>query len=275
MPAASCATPISGTSLPTGADGEAPPNTTLDAFLDGAFHLLQPAANGFRAGHDALLVAAAVPGDAAGQAVDLGAGAGALAFAAAVRAPGLHITLAERNAAMAALAERSRRLPGNAALAPRLRIAECDVLAGRAARERAGLHDGLFDLVLSNPPFHPPDHRRSPHALRDEALAAPDRNFLGRWLTAASALLRHGGTTLMILRPENLADIFPVLPGRLGDLRCLPIHPSAEAPATRILASATRGSRAPFRLLPRLVLDRELRDRVSHGEAHLSAALRR
>ena len=261
--------------MPTPADGEAALEPTLDAFFGGAFHLHQPRHGAFRAGHDALLVAAAVPPDFAGRAVDLGAGAGAVGFAAAARAENLHVVLAERNGAIAALAERSRLLARNAALAPRLAVAELDVLGGRAAREAAGLVDGGFDLVLSNPPFHPGNHRRSPHALRDEARAAPDVDFLPEWVRAASALLRPGGGLAMILRPENLFHIHPVMAGRLGDLRCLPIHPERDAPASRILVSAIRGSRAPFRLLPGTVLDRNLREAVSRGTADFSQLLRR
>lgn len=240
--------------------------TTLDAFHRGAFHLLQPREGAFRSGHDALLVAGAVPEGFAGAAADLGSGSGALGFAAVSRVPRLTLTMAERNPAITALAERSRLLPENAHLAERVQVTRLDILAPRDVREAGGLHDGAFDLVLTNPPFHPPAGRRSPHALRDEARAPAGPDALFRWIRVASALLRSGGRLVLIARPENLSQILPAAENRLGALACLPVHPAAGAPASRILVSAVRGSRAPFRILPGAVLDEALRRRVSSGE---------
>ena len=132
-----------------------PDAPTLDAFLDGAFHLFQPSRSGFRAGHDALLLAACVERDMQGHAIDMGAGAGAVSFASAVRAPALSLTLAEQNPLMTELAERSCGLEANRAFAGRLDVRCLDLLGPRAQREAVNLQDATFDLVLTNPPFHP------------------------------------------------------------------------------------------------------------------------
>ncbi|WP_294640794.1 methyltransferase, partial [uncultured Aureimonas sp.] len=144
---------------------------TKDAFYGGAFHLLQPARGGLRAGDDALLLAATVEPGQGGTAADLGSGSGAVALAAATRAPALHLTLAERDPAIVDLARRTLALPENADLSRRLRVAELDLLQLRPAREAAGLADGAFDLVLTNPPFHPAGGRVSPDATRAAAKA--------------------------------------------------------------------------------------------------------
>lgn len=247
-------------------DADAPAGAiSKDAFYGGAFHLLQPAGRGFRAGHDALLLAACVAEDAAGQAVDMGSGSGAVALAAALRAPALQIVMAERNRTMAGLASDTLRLPENAASAPRLTARQLDLLAPRPVREAAGLRDGAFDLVLTNPPFHPATGRRSSDPLRDEARGMPDEAFLLRWIAVASALLRHGGHFLMIGRPDNLGQILPAAHNRFGAIAVRPLHAAPDAPATRILVSASRGSRLPLRMLPPLVMDAELRAAVSAG----------
>ncbi|GGE14689.1 methyltransferase [Aureimonas endophytica] len=233
-------------------DGEGA--TSLDAFQGGRFHLLQPKGWGYRAGLDALLLAASLPDDLDGRAADLGAGAGAAGFAFAARCATARVLLVERDPAMAALARRSLTLVENAALALRLSVAQADVVAPRPLREAAGLSDGAFDLVLTNPPFHPAGGRVSPDARRGAALAMPDPDFLGRWIASAAALLVHGGRLALVARPDNLGAILAAAENRLGDLRIVPVHSQAGRAAKRILVQARRGSRARLSLLPPVTL---------------------
>lgn len=214
---------------------------------------MQPKA-GFRAGLDALLLAACVSPDQEGPAADLGAGSGVVGLAAAVRCPGLDVTLVEKDPAMAGLARRSLGLAENAVPAQRLSVVEADLLGNRTAREAAGLRDGAFRIVLTNPPFHPAGGRASPDAGRNAARAMPEPDFLQRWLAAASALLANGGSLYLIARPDNLPAILSAAPGRFGDIRIRPVLPSPARRASRILVVARRGSKAPLSLLPPIVL---------------------
>ncbi len=78
--------------------------TTVDAFLGGRVEAVQPAAGHHRSGLEAVLLAAAISPDAAGRLIDLGAGAGVAGLCAAVRAPGVSVTLVEREADLLAAA---------------------------------------------------------------------------------------------------------------------------------------------------------------------------
>src|SRR5947208_6899474 len=82
--------------------------TTEDAFLGGQLHLRQPK-SGHRAGHDAMLLAAATPARPGDRVVDFGAGVGAAGLAVAKRVPGVGLVLVELDAVLAGLAR------GNAA----------------------------------------------------------------------------------------------------------------------------------------------------------------
>lgn len=227
-----------------------PSETTIDAFYAGRFHLVQPKGRGFRAGLDALLLSASLLPTRRGRGVDLGSGAGAASFAAAVRCPELALTLVERDPEMAGLARRSLALAENAALAARLNVIEADVLSRRPAREAAGLFDGAFTTVLTNPPFYPLGSRGSPDPLRQAARTIPDRAFLGGWVCTAAALLEEGGLLAMIARPDSLPDILEASRNRLGDIRILPVHSHPDRRAIRILVQARKGSRAVLSLLP-------------------------
>lgn len=225
----------------------------LDRFHDGAFALYQPVGRGFRAGLDAMLLGACVPSDFEGCAVDLGAGTGAVGFSAASRAPGLRVTLAETLPELAVLLRASIEHPGNARLRGRLSVSEVDLLGGRGERERGGLFDGRFDLVLTNPPFYPSDHRGSPDPVRRAALSSRDPAFLGNWLKASAALAGTKGRLALVARPQDLPQIAAALQGRLGALCVVPVH-TRTGPAKRILVGARKGSRAGLSILPALHL---------------------
>ena len=219
-----------------------------DAFLGGRLTLRQPSA-GHRAGTDAVLLAACVPAGAAGRAVDVGSGVGAAGLSALARAAGLDMACVEIDPALVSLCA------GNIAengFAGRARAIEADILKA-ASRRAAGLADGSFDLVITNPPFLDRKTARvSPDAARARAHVA--EGGLEAWMKAALALLRPGGLFLMIHRADALADILAGAKGRIGELRLLPVHAKAGEPAVRLLVSGRKGSRAPLALLPPLTL---------------------
>lgn len=229
--------------------------STTDAFHRGGFHLVQPL-GGHRAGMDALVLAASLPAGFAGRLADFGAGAGAAGFAAAARCPGAEVTLFENSPEMAAFARKSLALPENAALASRIRVTEADVLAAGPARQAAGLGDGSFDFVLMNPPFNAAIDRQSPDALRRAAHVAGPALFEG-WLKSAAAVLKAKGGLALIARPQSLPEILAALDRRFGAVEIIPIHPSREKPAIRIVVGARKASRAALAMLPPLILHEE------------------
>src|ERR1700675_1324663 len=73
------------------------------AFLGGRLRLRQPK-SGHRAGHDAMLLAAATPARSGDRVVDLGAGVGAAGLAVAKRVAGIELVLVEIDDVLADLA---------------------------------------------------------------------------------------------------------------------------------------------------------------------------
>lgn len=240
------------------ADADGP---TLDAFFGGRARVLQPR-RGARSGLDAVLLAASAP-PTEGEIVDVGAGAGVVGLGAALRAPQARLTLVETEPGMAALARANLEANG---LAGRGRVAECDILIARA-RRAAGLGDGGAALVLTNPPYYAAGRVRPPadaaralaHVMPDQGTSAhltPDgaAPALEAWLRACLALLAPGGAFRMIHRADALGAALAAIGARLGALRVLPVHPRADAPATRILLAGRKGARGPLALDPGLVL---------------------
>jgi len=233
--------------------------TSIDFFLGRRLRLVQPRA-AHRAGLDAALLQAAIPAEATGHLVDLGAGSGAAGLSAASRAPGLCVTLVEREPAMAGAARATLLLPENAALAGRARVVEADLTAPRPAREAAGLAEAGADWLLMNPPYYEGGIvRASPAALKASAHAAGP-GALDAWLRAAAGLAAPRGRLALIHRPDRLGDVLAGLKGRFGGVRVLPVHARSGRPAARVLVGAVKGERAGLALLPGLVLHEDAGD---------------
>src|SRR5579872_7206910 len=136
-------------------------DVTEDAFLGGRLCLRQPK-SGHRAGHDAMLLAAATPARPGDRVADLGAGVGAAGLAVAVRVSAIDLVLVEGDDGLAALACANAR--ANAISAKAIAL---DIASDAKTFASAGLRADSVDIVLMNPPFNDPArHRASPDKAR-------------------------------------------------------------------------------------------------------------
>jgi tRNA1(Val) A37 N6-methylase TrmN6 len=224
---------------------------TEDAFLGGALRLRQPK-SGHRAGHDAILLAAATPARAGDRVVDFGAGVGAAGLALATRISGIEIVLVEIDEALAELAR------GNAASnAIEAKVIAMDLASSADAFAGAGLAPDSVDVVLMNPPFNDSKrHRSSPDKGREIAHVA-DAATLESWIHAARRILKSGGVLTLIWRADGLAEVLAALDRGFGSLAILPVHGNAATAAIRVLVRAIKGGRAPTALYPGLMLNDE------------------
>jgi tRNA1(Val) A37 N6-methylase TrmN6 len=228
-----------------------PGEITEDAFLGGQLHLRQRR-SGHRAGHDAMLLAAATPARSGDRVVDLGAGVGAAGLAVARRVAGVELVLVEIDAALAALAH------GNAvANAIAADVIALDVTSTAAAFAAVGLTPDSADVVLMNPPFNDAArHRVSPDQARVSAHVAT-ATTLECWIHAARRILKSGGVLTMIWRADGLAEVLAVLGRGFGSLAILPVHGDANSPAIRLLIRAVKGGKAPLQMQAALMLNDE------------------
>jgi tRNA1(Val) A37 N6-methylase TrmN6 len=222
---------------------------TEDAFLGGQLRLRQPK-SGHRAGHDAMLLAAATAARPGDRVVDLGAGVGAAGLAVARRVAGIELVLVEIDAGLAALAR------GNAAAnALKADVVVLDVTSEAGAFAAAGLAPDSVDVVLMNPPFNDSvRHRASPDKAREIAHVATAAT-LQSWIHAGRRILKSGGVLTLIWRADGVAEILAALGRGFGSLRILPVHGDPAAPAIRVLIRAIKGGKAPTEIYPALMLN--------------------
>jgi tRNA1(Val) A37 N6-methylase TrmN6 len=222
---------------------------TEDAFLDGQLHLRQPK-SGHRAGHDAMLLAAATSARPGDRVVDFGAGVGAAGLAVAKRVTGIELVLVEIDSTLAGVARDNAA--SNAIAAD---VIVLDVTAAADAFAAAGLSADSVDVVLMNPPFNDPArHRASPDRAREIAHVATSTT-LESWIHAARRTLKSGGILTLIWRADGLVEVLAALGRGFGSLAILPVHGDAATPAIRLLIRALKGGNAPTRIHAALMLN--------------------
>ncbi len=228
---------------------------TRDAFLGGRVLAWQPR-RGYRAGIDAVLLAAAVAARPGDSVLELGCGVGVAGLCLAARVPGVVLAGVELQADYAALA---RRNAAQNATAFEVHCADLRVMP-------AALRAVSFDHVMANPPyFSRARGSPAPDGGRDTALAGDTP--LADWLDAATRRLRPGGRLTIIQKGDRLGDVLTAIDSRLGAVRVLPVSPRRGRDAELILVTARKGARAPLRLAAPLVLhagDRHQRDGDSY-----------
>jgi tRNA1(Val) A37 N6-methylase TrmN6 len=224
--------------------------TTVDAFLGGALTLRQRR-RGYRAGIDPVLLAARCAAQPGERVLDCGAGIGTVGFCVARRVPGCEIVLVERDETYARLAVEN--IAANN-LADRVRLIQADLTAPLSQLPAFAGLIGTFDHALANPPYHvDTDGTRSSDPHKAAANTMRDGS-LDDWVRVLAAMLKPGGRMAMIHRADALDRILAVLDGRFGAISVLPLFPSTDLPANRIIVSGQKGSRAPLSLHHGLVV---------------------
>jgi len=243
---------------------------TLDRFLGGRVIAGQPQ-SGFRAGHDTVLLAAAVPAESGSVVLELGSGAGIASLCLAARVPGVGIIgieidpdlvrLANENATRNAVADRVSFVVGdaNASADPRLFFPP-PLLSAEARRAKADAGEvfgvafakpdggGPFDHVFFNPPFHPDSSHISLVAARDRA-TRDSSDSVRTWTGRALSLVREGGTVTAIVRADRVQDILNVAHDYSGIV--FPLFPrSGATPKRAIIHIVKRVSLGPQPTIP-------------------------
>lgn len=215
---------------------------TRDRFLGGAVSVLQPV-SGYRAGLDAVLLAASLSGKDGESLAEAGCGAGAALLCAAHRLFGCSFTGFEREAASVELARRGAVANG---------FTHVDVRQHDVAERHAAL-ENVYDQAFANPPYFAPGAVRAPSAARQAAYLA--ETPLKAWVLFLHHITSPGGRITLIHRAAALAELMEQLAPRFGEIEVLPIRPACGAPAHRMLVRARKGlRRGPVTLYDGLTL---------------------
>src|SRR3954469_11853512 len=222
---------------------QAEPDLTDDRLLGGRIRFQQPR-RGYRVAIDPILLAASVAVADNDRVLDAGTGTAAAALCLASRLRSCHVIGLERDPELLAIGRYN--IAGNA-LTDRVELLEGDLLD-----PPAGLRATSFDVVMTNPPYHPCATVSAPATPTRRAahLANVD---LPAWIAACLARLRPLGRLFMIHPPDRLDTILGALAGSAGDVVVLPLWPRVDdSAAKRVIIRARKCGRGPVRLARRL-----------------------
>ena len=231
---------------------------TLDGFLGGRLTIAQPK-SGFRAGHDSVLLAAAVRTEPGQKILEFGAGAGVASLCLATRADGIELLGIEIDRDLVELANENAARNG---LTERVRFEAGDVTGMAASSER-------FAHVFFNPPFHPASGRESPSAARERAKRDP-ASAIRDWTRVALALVPSGGMVTAIVRADRAGEMLDASEGSRSVT--FPLFPRAGVTPKRAIVQITKGSSEAARTAAGLVLHDEKGRNTERAEAVLRYA---
>ena len=218
---------------------------TTDGTLLGGRVLYRQPAQGHRTEIEPVHLAAAIPARPGDRVLEAGLGAGAGLLCLAARVPGLKGTGIELDPDTAALARCNLRDNG----LPDWPVLAMDVLDLRAP--------GTFTHAFANPPWHDPAGTPSPDQRR--RLAKQDAGGgLGSWGSALTDAVQLGGTVTLVVPGASAARGLRALhDAGCGGLVLAPFWPKPGRDARLAIVQGRRGSRAPDRVAPGLLLHHE------------------
>ena len=228
------------------ASGARPTRLTEDRLLDGRLAIRQPE-HGFRVAIDSVLLAAAVPAVEGERILEPGAGIGGAALMLAARVPGCRVVGFEVQRELVSIAGENIRLNNM--------NGRVEIMVGDIGAPPSRLALGAFDHVMMNPPYQQAGRARMPADASRAASHVEGRAALQDWIAFGVSMLRGSGTLTLVHRADRLADVLAAFDGRAGGVEVFPLWPREGGdPAKRIVVRARRGTAAPLRLSPGLVL---------------------
>ncbi len=232
--------------IPHGTEQPPAESACFDELWPGGPRFLQ-SEHGFKLGTDSVLLAQFANTARVRRCIDLGSGAGVLTVLLCEKNAQLQIEGVEIQSESAALSKLNLAANG---LSDRASIHHADL-----REHRHFLPAGLYDLVVSNPPYFAANSGKSaPVASR--AIARDERSCsLTDLCTAAGYLCRWGGSFAVVHRPERLSELFCAMthagiePKRLQFV----CHRSDTAP-NLVLVEGRRGGKPGLTIEAPLVL---------------------
>ncbi len=253
------------TTPPSMPSSAVPGSLTEDAFLGGRLRILQPE-KGYRAGIDAVFLAAAIPCMAGESLFEAGIGTGVAALCVIARNPTIHVTGIEIASRYTMLCNENAKRNG---FAHCVRVINSDVKEALRKDLSEMPQHGSFNHAFANPPyFEEAKSTPSPNLLKAQAHAfGPDD--LETWIKVMHVMVSHRGSVTMVHRAETLGKILTAMEDRFGDIRVAPLYARDGTAASRVVVQGIKGSKAPMQLLPGLILHGENAQFTPDAEAVL------
>lgn len=222
--------------------------TTQDQLLGGQIKLYQPL-KGYRFGIDAVMLAASVAAKEDQTILDVGCGVGAVLMCIGSRVTDCQLTGLETQPELVELANKNIQLNQMSDYA--------SVVQGSVQNPPAAIQPNSFDHVVTNPPYMADETSEVSPYLAKAISHHGSEVTLEQWIQFCTKMLKPKGTLTLIHRADHLPELLSFMSKGLGEITVFPLWPKQDKQAKRVIVRGKKGSRAPMRLLPGLVLHNE------------------
>jgi tRNA1(Val) A37 N6-methylase TrmN6 len=217
-------------------------NTTCDAFLGGALHILQPA-TGYRAATDPVFLAASIPAREGQTVLEIGCGVGVALLCLGSRVPDLALTGLELQPEYVDLARKNLETND----------IEGNIICGDLRTMPREILDQNFDHVMFNPPFYETQKVSAPIDVGKSTAHVMDLS-VSDWINVGIKRLKPKGRLTLIHRVDALPEALGCLSGLAGDITVKPLAPRKGQAAKRVIITCRKGTNGPPALLSPLVI---------------------
>lgn len=219
---------------------------SVDDFLGGKVRLTQ-LEKGYRAGMDAVLLAASIHAKPGDKALDLGTGTGGVAICLAARCPGVAIDCLEIQEDLIGLAKQNVELND---FSGRIKIHQGSILENPPM-----VPENYYDHVFANPPYlEGGSANHSPTETKDLAHIGTGGACLEDWVKFALSRVKNKGTVTFIFRADRVDELMAALHRRAGETVIFPLWPRVGEAAKRVIVQARKGLHGGATLAPGLAL---------------------
>ena len=216
-----------------------------EIFLLGQKLRLRQAADGFKTGLDAVMLAAACPVKAEQSVLDLGCGVGSAGFCVLKRVEGVRLTGVEIQESHVILAQENAELNN---YLDQTEFISTDIREYKCEQK--------FDHVICNPPYlETGAHLRSPSEEKAMAMGhGEDDVSIQDWVDCAGRALKPNGSLTLIHRADFIDKVIQALEGKFGAVEIIPLWPKIGVDAKRVIIRALKGRKTPASIRAGLVL---------------------
>ena len=221
---------------------------TLDNFLGGKLKIYQ-LKEGFRAGHDSVLLASAIKAIEGDSCLELGFGSGVVSLCLAKRTSNLDIIGIEKDIEMLKISKKNIELNN---FKKNIKVFAGDI-EGKIENYKF-IKRQSFDQIYANPPYFIEENLFEPTYKNKKIANIGNKKTFDLWLKKALTFSKSGGTITFINHIQNLPEMLFLFSKKLGDIKVTPIFPKKDKKASRFIISGVRDSKKPLTYNQGLIL---------------------
>ena len=222
---------------------------TLDGFLGDKLKIFQ-LKNGYRAGHDAVILASSIKAKKGDNCLELGLGSGVVSICLAHRVAGIKILGFENNPSMLEISNENIKINNFQKI---IKVLNIDIEGKLNKVDK--LKSQTFDHVYANPPYFTKSTSSIPENDNKKAANIGNNKTLEIWIRKSLTFSKSGGTITFINHINNLPELLYLFSKKMGGVEVTPIYPKRNTPASRVIVTGVRDSKKAMKFNEGLILN--------------------